>query len=439
MQNSLESKFEPAVPGYATLALCFLVVLMDGFDTQTIGFNAVAIARDSGIPIAAFGPVFAAGLLGAALGAWCLGPVGDRYGRWPILRASVALFAVFSFALPAMKTLDQLLICRLLTGAGLGGALPNLLALSAQQVPRRLRGVVTGVLFAGIPAGGFVGAMLTARIAPTLGWPWVFYVGGALPLMMVVLMGGTLVRRREGWMPARRAAAAAGGRSEVAAQAAAAPTPTHAATRNMPLHQAVLQALQSIGGAPTALLWTVSLLCFVVLIDVALWSAPLLHHQGMPETTAALVVGAFNLGSVVGTACGGRLLDRYPAWVVLPGSFAGGAAAVCLLGLTGAGPLWPFVCACLAGAFIGSASAQLLALAVLLYPAALRATGVGGVVAVGRFGQVFAPLAVGLLLKQAVPVAHIYLVIAAPAALATGLALLLCRSKAVLRGVASAG
>src|SRR5580698_5786484 len=108
MQNNLELNVEPATPGWTMIAMCFLVVLMDGFDTQTIGFNAVAIARDSGIALAAFGPVFAAGLLGAALGACVLGPVGDRYGKQPILLASVVVFAVFSLALPAMKTIDQL-------------------------------------------------------------------------------------------------------------------------------------------------------------------------------------------------------------------------------------------------------------------------------------------------------------------------------------------
>ncbi|MFC0397487.1 MFS transporter [Paraburkholderia rhizosphaerae] len=393
-------------------------MLMDGLDTQTIGFNAVAIARATGIPIAAFGQIFSAGLLGAALGACCLGPVGDRFGRWPTLMASVIVFAVSSFVLPQMKSVAALLTCRFVTGVGLGAALPNLLALCAELVPRRLRGVVTGALFAGIPAGGFVGAMLTAHVAPKLGWPWVFYLGGAVPLVIVIVMAITAARQRA-WTKADHRYT----QTEITT------------TRQLP-RVSPRDVLSAIGAGPTLLLWSVSLTCFVVLIDVALWTSPLLHQLGTHETTTALVVGVFNLGSVLGTLCGGSLLDRYRPQVTLPLSFLAGAIAVCMLGQSGGNTLLLDIFALLTGAFIGSTSAQLLAIAVLIYPASIRASGVGGVVAIGRFGQVFAPLAVGSLLKHAASVGHIYLVIASPAFVAVLLSLLLCRTTAVRQSIA---
>ena len=78
------------------LALCMLVALLDGYDTQAIGYTAPAVAQALHLPREEFGPVFSAGLLGAALGALSFGPLADRWGRKRFMVAATVIFAVFS-------------------------------------------------------------------------------------------------------------------------------------------------------------------------------------------------------------------------------------------------------------------------------------------------------------------------------------------------------
>src|SRR5687768_18285036 len=79
-----------------TITLCTLVLLLDGFDTQAMGFLVPPIAEELGIPLSAFGPVLSAGLFGLMLGAMASGPIADRWGRkWAIITTTI-IFGGFS-------------------------------------------------------------------------------------------------------------------------------------------------------------------------------------------------------------------------------------------------------------------------------------------------------------------------------------------------------
>jgi AAHS family 4-hydroxybenzoate transporter-like MFS transporter len=419
------------------IAICFLIVLMDGFDTQVIGFVAGAIARTRGIPVADFGRLFSAGLLGSALGAFILGPLGDRVGRRRMLILSVLIFSAFSFSFPHLTRFPQLLACRFLTGLGLGGALPNLLALCAEFTPREMRGATTGILFAGFPAGGATGALVSAHVVPAFGWPTIFYIGGSVPLILVLLAIFILPSSLRSALKHRDGQQRVAAIVRRMAPMTVPPEPvvyidTGTAHENLSLRQ----ALRTGGVFPTLMLWCSSVMCFVVLIVMGLWTAVLLHEQGVDAATAATMAGLFNLGSVVGTALGGKLLDRLRPLVVLPAMFVAGAICVSLVGQVSGSVLALAAFTMLAGAFVGAGSAQLLGLAVLIYPSAIRASGVGWVVATGRTGQVLGPLAVGALLGHKLPVHRIFLCEALPAVCAAVSVFLLCRSRAVAQSIA---
>jgi AAHS family 4-hydroxybenzoate transporter-like MFS transporter len=174
------------------VGVCFLIVLMDGFDTQAIGFAAPAMSSSLSIPIGAFGQIFSASLFGAMLGALILGSAADRLGRRWTLVGAIATFSLFSLLTPLASNLLWLLACRFLVGLGLGGAIPNLLALSSEYAPRRIRGLLTGLLWSGFPLGGVIGAIASAHLLPLFGWPVLFYIGGTVPLILAALVIGAL-------------------------------------------------------------------------------------------------------------------------------------------------------------------------------------------------------------------------------------------------------
>lgn len=404
------------------VVICFLIVLMDGFDTQAIGFAAPAISSSLHIPITAFGQVFSAGLLGAMLGAFMLGPLADCFGRRWMLAGSVVAFSLLT---PHAPDLFWLLLCRFFAGLGLGGAMPNLLALSSEYAPRRIRGLLTGLLFAGFPLGGATGAVTSAHLLPLFGWPALFYIGGTIPLLLAAVVACAfpeplqfLIRRPDGQ---RRVGAIV---RRIVPDAPADGT-VYVDTEERPGRLPLRQLFSGGRAAQTLLLWIAFSMCFMLLIALVLWTPVLLREAGLSGPEATLIVGLVNLGSVAGTALGGRLVDRFDPCVVLPLLFLAGAFGVASLGYATGSVVLLRLFAALSGFSLGAASSGLLGVAVLIYPSMMRATGVGWAMALGRMGQAIGPLVIAALLSGGFAPNRIFQCWALPALCAAGAAMLL--------------
>src|SRR6516225_11279703 len=170
------------------LLTCAAVLFLDGFDTQAIGFVAPALAKEWGVTKVALGPVFSAGLFGLMIGALVFGPVADRLGR-----KTVIIFSTLAFGLGALATafawdLTSLLVLRFLTGLGLGGAMPNAIALTSDFSPKRRRATMVMIMFCGFSIGAALGGLLAADMIPRFGWRAVFIVGGIAPLLMLPIL-----------------------------------------------------------------------------------------------------------------------------------------------------------------------------------------------------------------------------------------------------------
>ncbi|HEY6025119.1 MAG TPA: MFS transporter, partial [Pseudolabrys sp.] len=128
---------------YNLIFWCVLLSLIDGYDIAAIAFAAPHLVRDWGLKPGALGPVFSASLIGILFGSAVFGWVGDRYGRKTALIASNVLFGVFTLAAAWSTNLDQLFWLRLLAGLGIGGVIPNVVAINTESSPRRLRATLT--------------------------------------------------------------------------------------------------------------------------------------------------------------------------------------------------------------------------------------------------------------------------------------------------------
>ncbi|VEB67475.1 4-hydroxybenzoate transporter [Klebsiella quasipneumoniae] len=60
------------------LLLCFIIIMLDGYDAAVMGFVAPALIEDWGISRAEMGPILGAAMFGVAIGALVAGPLSDR-------------------------------------------------------------------------------------------------------------------------------------------------------------------------------------------------------------------------------------------------------------------------------------------------------------------------------------------------------------------------
>src|SRR3979409_2527315 len=143
------------------LLTCAAVLFLDGFDTQAIGYVAPALAKEWGLTKGALGPVFSAGLFGLMIGA-----LADRIGRKKIIILSTLAFGLGALVTAFVQDVNTLLAVRFLTGLGLGGAMPNTIAMTSEFNPRRRRATMVMIMFCGFSVGAALGGLLAAALIP---------------------------------------------------------------------------------------------------------------------------------------------------------------------------------------------------------------------------------------------------------------------------------
>jgi AAHS family 4-hydroxybenzoate transporter-like MFS transporter len=378
--------------------LCALINFFDGIDTQSIGVAAPFIAKSLGLTIPQLGPVFSAGLLGAAIGAVAFGAIADKVGRKNLLIFASLLIGVFTLLTAFASSFNTLMLYRFLAGIGLGGATPCFISLTAEYIPERKRATCVTLMWSSFPLGAMVGAFVNSRLIEHLGWEAIFYIGGAIPLLIGIVLAIWLPESLKFLIVSRNDEEAARrvlrriGVSEVG------PDTKLVADGDMKEQGsfgAVFRGGRTLG---TLLLWVPFFTGFGILTVVVLWTPALLGLNGISPADGAFVVGFNGLGAFIGQAIAGRSLERLGVVRTMVPAFVLGSLATIGLGYSVASIPAAAFCIGLVGLFLGIGTAGAIALAAELYPTAIRGTGVGLSMAVGRFGQVCGPLLVGQLL-----------------------------------------
>lgn len=409
------------------IVLCGSIALLDGADTQSIGVAAPLIAAALGTDVKGFGPVFSAALIGAAVGALAFGPLADRYGRKRFLVVAATAFGLFTLLTALAGSMHQLIAVRFAAGLGLGGALPCFVALASEFAPRRLRASFITITWAAFPLGGMLGGLLNSALIGRYGWQAIFYLGGIAPIAVAVLLACLLPESP------RQQLARPDGQARVARLLArmyglAIAPSTRLVSRAAELPGMPVRHLFNDGRAlATVILWVPFFMAFGTLTVVVLWTPTLLREFGIQPAATAFVVACNGLGAAIGMAGAGRLLERFGVVLTLVPAFLLGAMATAALGHYAASVPLAALFTGLVGLFVALGAAGAVALAACVYPEAIRSTGVGWAMGMGRIGQALAPLLAGALLLAAWSVGAIMLVIAAAPVIAAGFVLLLRR------------
>src|SRR5215468_8603979 len=168
------------------LVWSFFLALIDGYDIGAIAFAAPSLVRAWSLKPGDLGPVFSASLIGILFGSALFGWVGDRYGRKAALVWSNLLFGIFTLAAAYSTNLDQMFWLRLLAGLGIGGVIPNVVALNAESAPRKLRATLAIIAVGCVPIGGAIPGFVTASLVPQYGWQIIFLIGGIVPIVIAI-------------------------------------------------------------------------------------------------------------------------------------------------------------------------------------------------------------------------------------------------------------
>ena len=399
---------------WLVFALCFCVVLMDGFDTAAIGYIAPSLVAEWGVERAALAPVLSAALFGLAFGALTAGPLADRFGRRKVLIGAVTIFGLACSASGFSGGLTELVVLRFVTGLGLGAAMPNAITLVSEFCPDRQRATITNAMFCGFPLGAALGGFLAAWMIPHYGWRSVLVLGGATPLVLTVLLLAFLPESVR-YMVAQRVSPdrirAVLRRVSVEA--------VHATS--FELHEASpSQGSSGIGtivSAPyrigTAMLWVAYFMGLMIFYALINWMPTLLKDAGLAQSTASLVSALFPLGGL-GAVLSGWLMDRFNANLVVAACFALTAAAIYAVGQS-IGNLGLLMAVMLVGGtLMNTAQTSLPSLAAAFYPTRGRATGIAWMLGIGRFGGIAGSFLVGELSRRHLDFTSIFTIVAIP-------------------------
>ena len=393
--------------------LCFLIVLLDGFDTAAIGYIAPSLIKEWGVGKPELGPVLSAALFGLAVGALSAGPLADKLGRRRLLVTSVLIFAAACFASAFSADLTQLTLLRFVTGVGLGAAMPNAVTLMSEYCPDQRRAVLTNTMFCGFPLGAAFGGFLAAWMIPQWGWRSVLELGGITPFVLAILMFMLLPESARYMVahsyPVERIKAVLR-RISAAAESATAFVMTEAkgAAHGKRGLAVVFSSHYAMG---SVMLWVAYFMGLVIFYALINWMPILFKEAGIDAQHATLISALFPLGGV-GAIFFGWLMDRFNGNRVIAIGYALTAIAVFAIGQAVGAEGMLVLAVFVAGVLMNTAQSSMPALAAGFYPTQGRASGVAWMLGIGRFGGIAGSFLVAELTRRQVGLAGIFSIVA---------------------------
>lgn len=416
------------------LFLLLLALLADGFDLQVLSFAAPGLVRDWGIARASLAPVFSANLFGMMVGAASLGWIGDRFGRKRVIVAGSLLYGAACLSCLAADSLLELGVLRFITGIGLGGVLPNVIALTAEVTPRRWRAMFTSLVVIGMSLGSSAPSLVATLLVPQHGWQVLFLVGGIAPLAIGLAIAAAMPE-------SLMFLAHSGHRRDLIERRVQALDPALILTpdtrfevrgRDADARQGWGKLFTGDLALTTPCLWMMFAGTLLSMFLMTSWMPLLFEDAGLPPTQSAQINGLYHLSGTAAALCTAVLLGRLGlVWVLMLLTI--GFVSVAGIALTGFSPTLLTFLAAASGFGIVGCQTALNASAGLIYPSSFRPTGVGAALAVGRIGSIMGPLVGGAFIAAGLSTQHMFFLPLLPIGIAVAATTLLLMRRVDIR------
>jgi len=379
--------------GIAVMCLCFVLNMFDGVNIFTLTYVAPTLQQHFAVGPAQFSVVFSAGLVGMGFGGLVVAPQADRLGRRPVILFALLLMAVAMIASAYAPSVWFLVAIRLVVGTGIGAVLASITALSAGFAPERWRHVAAGVPQAGYPIGATIAGFATAWALPHHGWSAAFMAAGLLTLLLVPIC----------WLMLPEA-----------------PETAHA-TRHT-----IAEALGGGRRRNSLLLWACTVGGFMALYFIGSWITKLAIEAGLAQRQAIIASTVYNVGACVGTIAISFAATRVDLRKLVFGSLVLASVLFLVFGGIHMGLVPLLAVSFLIGVTLQGGVNGNYPLAASVYPAEMRATGLGWAMGIGRVGALFGPMVGGWAMGAGLPLVAVFAIFCAPM-LAAGLAALAIR------------
>ena len=384
-----------------TVALCFVINMLDGADVLVVSFVAPLLTTDWQVSAAAFGVVFSAGLVGMTIGALALAPFADVIGRRPLILIATLVIAAGMLSSARAGSIAELVALRIFTGLGIGAMLASVTALASEFAPLRYRSFAITFVTAGYPAGATLAGLIGGWIIPQVGWAGMFTaigLGSAVlfPVLLFLLPESTEFLAARGTRRARR------------------PPIGH--------------LLRGRSRAVTLLIWGAFFASFFTVYFLTSWIPRIAVDAGYPLATAIRGSSAFNVGALLGLLLLGWSASRIDLTRLIVAFFALSAGAMIAFAFWHKPVTLFYAGMMLIGVLVQGGFGGLYAIAGQLYPPATRSTGVGWSIGTGRLGAVAGPAVGGLTLSSGLSLPASFAVFAIPMLVAAALTWLIARS-----------
>ena len=429
-----EAKFRPF--NWGVLIWCLLIIIFDGYDLVIYGVALPLLMQEWGLSAVQAGLLASTALFGMMFGAMSFGTLSDKLGRKKTIMICVAIFSGFTFCGAFASTPVEFGILRFLAGLGIGGVMPNVVALMTEYSPKRSRSTLVALMFSGYAIGGMTSALLGAWLVTDYGWKIMFLLAGipflALPLIWKFLPESLMFLTKQGEMDQVRAIV-----QKIAPEQKISPQAQFKLNEPTAGDEAPLKALFQQGRTfSTMMFWLAFFMCLLMVYALGSWLPKLMIQAGYSLGASMIFLFALNIGGMVGAIGGGALADRFHLKPVLTIMFAVGAIALILLGFNSPQAVLYFLIAIAGAATIGS-QILLYTFVAQFYPTAVRSTGMGWASGIGRIGAIVGPVLTGALLTFELPHQMNFLVIAIPGVIAA-FAIFMVNLKVSVEGVQQA-
>lgn len=400
------------------LFCCMFLIVCDGYDLVVYGTVVPSLMEAWSISPVQAGTIGSYALIGMMIGSLLLGSIGDKIGRKRTSLYCVVLFSVFMILSGFAGGPTEFGIYRFITGIGLGGLMPNVIALMTEYSPKSNRSMIVAIMFNGYSIGGITAAVSSLTLISTFGWKYIFIIGGVIPLVLTPFIAIFLPETPKHYLIKNQHNKLRQVLNKINSALIIRPDDQFEVEVQRKKGIPIIQLFNDKRAFSTLMFWITFFMSLLTIYGFNTWLPKLMVNAGYPLASSIWFLLVFNGGAAFGSVLGGWLADRIGGRKVLIAFYLIGGLSVFSISFNPNITLLYILIFITGATTLGS---QNIGNAYIsqFYPSDMRSTGVGAALGIGRIGGILGPTLGGILLSLQISFQGNFLVFAIPGLVAS--------------------